>query len=46
MRDYDLTEEKAARNYVLYCLDEKQNPTTYYQTDKLASLLSSGFKNR
>ena len=43
MRDYDLTEEKAVETSAILS-KRKENPTTYYQTDKLASLLSSDLK--
>ena len=43
MRDYDLTEEKAVETSAILSR-RKEIPTTYYQTDKLASLLSSDLK--
>jgi len=43
MRDYDLTEEKAVETSAILS-KRKENPTTYYQTDKLVSLLSSDLK--
>ncbi|MDA9303656.1 MFS transporter [Flavobacteriaceae bacterium] len=43
MRDYDLTEEKAVETSAILSR-RKETPTTYYQTDKLASLLSSDLK--
>jgi GPH family glycoside/pentoside/hexuronide:cation symporter len=43
MRDYDLTEEKAVETSAILSR-RKEPPTTYYQTDKLASLLSSDLK--
>ncbi len=41
MRDYDLTEEKAIETSAKLA-KRKQKPTSFYQTDKLASLLASG----
>ena len=43
MRDYDLTEEKAVEISGLLA-KRKEKPTSFYQTNKLTSLLASGIK--
>ena len=40
MRDYDLTEEKAVEISAKLA-KRKEKPTSFYQTNKLASLLAS-----
>ena len=43
MRDYDLTEEKAVEISAKLA-KRKEKPTSFYQTNKLASLLASGIQ--
>ncbi len=43
MRDYDLTEEKAVK-ISAELAKRKEKPTSFYQTNKLASLLASGIQ--